>query len=133
MVVRKIGLYSQNPDPLRRKSEPVERVNTSVRKLIQDQKDSLYSHPEGIGLAAPQINLHQRVVQVHLGGRDREGQEPGPPLALVNPIIIEAGNEQLDFDGCLSFPGLFADTIRAHYLPVTGLDESGGNFDRVFE
>jgi peptide deformylase len=70
---------------------------------------------------------------VRLGGREKGDQEPGAPLAIVNPIIIKTGNEQLDFDGCLSFPGLFADTIRPHYLRVTGLDESGGKFDRVFE
>ena len=133
MAVKKIVLYAENPHPLRRKSESVQVVNTQVKKLIQDLKDTLNAHPEGIGLAAPQINRHQRVILVRMGGRIKSGQEPGPPVALVNPFIVEAGNEMLDFDGCLSFPGLFADTIRPHYLRVTGLDENGNPFDTVYQ
>ena len=59
--------------------------------------------------------------------------EPEPPWGLLNPGIIETGNEQRDFDGCLSFPGLYAKTVRPHYLRVTGLDEWGQLFDHVFE
>jgi peptide deformylase len=133
MAVRKIVLYAENPDPLRKKCEPVLTVNRRVRKLIRDLKDTLNAHSEGIGLAAPQIDEHQRVVLVRLGGRKNREQEPGPPIALVNPEIVETGNEQRDSDGCLSFPGLFADTVRPHYLRVTGLDETGNTFDRVYE
>ena len=133
MAVRRIVLYADNPDPLRKKCEPVRAVNQRVRKLIRDLKDTLNAHPDGIGLAAPQINEHQRVVLVRLGERSDGEQEPGPPIALVNPEIIEAGNEKPDFDGCLSFPGLFAETVRPHYLRVTGLDDTGKPFDRVYE
>jgi peptide deformylase len=52
---------------------------------------------------------------------------------LINPEIVEAKDDQRDFDGCLSLPGLFAETVRPHYLRVTGLDEWGKPFDRVFE
>jgi peptide deformylase len=133
MAVKRIVLYAENPHPLRRKSELVQGVNKGVRQLIRDLKDTLNANPAGIGLAAPQINRHQRVILVRLGGRNKSGQEPGPPLALVNPHIVEAGNEMLDFDGCLSFPGLFAETIRPHYLRVTGLGEDGKPFDLVFQ
>lgn len=133
MTVREIVLYAENPDPLRKKCEPVLAVNKRVRKLIHDLKDTLNAHSEGIGLAAPQIDEHQRVVLVRLGGRTNSELEPGPPIALVNPEIVESGNEQRDFDGCLSFPGLFADTVRPHYLRVSGLDETGKTFDRVYE
>jgi peptide deformylase len=68
-----------------------------------------------------------------LDSSPNEEGEPGPPLPLIGPEIIEAKNEQRDFDGCLSFPGLFAETVRPHYLRVTGLDEWGQPFDRVFE
>jgi peptide deformylase len=70
---------------------------------------------------------------VRIGGRNQGGQEPGPPIALVNPHIVEAGNKMLDFDGCLSFPGLFAETIRPHFLRVTGLGEDGKPFDTVYQ
>ena len=96
-------------------------------------KDTLNDHPEGIGLAAPQINTHSRVVVVRLGGGRGGESEPGPPLPLINPKVMEVGNEERDFDGCLSFPGLYGETVRPHYLRVTGLDEASKPFDRVFE
>jgi len=133
MAVKPIILYSENEAALRRKSEPVRAVNRQVKKLIQDLKDTLLSRDDGIGLAAPQINVPVRVIVVRLGGRDNGKDEPGPPVALINPEIVEARQEKKDFDGCLSFPGLFAETVRPHYLRVTGLDEWGKPFDRVFE
>ena len=133
MAVRDIVLYPENKAVLRKKSKPVRSVNRRVKRLVRDLKDTLNDHPDGIGLAAPQINVHSRVVVVRLGsGRDDES-EPGPPLALINPRVLEAGNEEKDFDGCLSFPGLYGETVRPHYLRVTGLDEAGNSFDRVFE
>ncbi|MEM7343530.1 MAG: peptide deformylase [Chloroflexota bacterium] len=133
MAVRPIVLYSKNEAVLRTNCEPVRTVNRRVKKLIEDLKDTLMDHPEGIGLAAPQINIKSRVVVVRLGGRNENDEEPGPPIALVNPEIIEAKEEMKDHDGCLSMPGLFGETVRPHYLRVTGLDERGKPFDRVFE
>ena len=132
MAIRNVVLYAKNEAALRQKSKPVRVVNRRVKKLIRDLKDTLNAHPEGIGLAAPQINVHQRTVVVRLGsGPGREGQ-PEPPLALINPEIIEASNEQRDFDGCLSFPGLYAETVHPHYLRITGLDEWGYPFEQFF-
>lgn len=133
MAVKPIVMYSENEAALRKVSEPVRAVNRRVKKLIQDLKDTLLDHGDGIGLAAPQINDHSRVVVVQLGSHDEGKSEPEPPIALVNPEIVEAGENQRDFDGCLSFPGLFAETVRPHFLRVTGLDEWGKPFDRVFE
>lgn len=133
MAMRDIVFYSKNEAALRKKSEPVRVINRRTKKLIRDLKDTLATHPEGIGLAAPQINVHQRVMIVRLNNRNEEEKEPDPPIALINPEIIEAKNDQRDFDGCLSFPGLFAETVRPHYLRVKGLDEYGQPFDRVFE
>jgi len=133
MAERDIVLYSKNEAALRKKSEPVRVVNRRTKKLIRDLKETLATHPEGIGLAAPQINVHQRVAVVRLNSRNEEEKEPDPPIALINPEIVEAKNDQRDFDGCLSFPGLFAETVRPHYLRVKGLDEHGQPFDRVFE
>jgi peptide deformylase len=67
-----------------------------------------------------------------LGGGYDDECEPDSPIALLNPKIIEAKNERKDFDGCLSFPGLYATTIRPHNLRVIGLDEDGNSFDRIF-
>jgi peptide deformylase len=136
MAVRDIVLYLENEAALRKKSKPVRDIDRKVRRLVQDLKDTLNDHPEGIGLAAPQIDAHSRVVVVRLGGgQDDEGneREPDPPVALINPQIMRAGEEKKDFDGCLSFPGLYGETVRPHHLRVTGLDEAGRPFDRVFE
>lgn len=133
MSIKPIVLYNENEAALRKKSEPVRAVNRRVKKLVKDLKDTLLDRGDGIGLAAPQINVHSRVVVVRLGSHDENREGPEPPLALINPEIVEAKNDLRDFDGCLSFPGLYAETVRPHTLRVTGLDEWGQPFDRVFE
>jgi peptide deformylase len=133
MPVGKILLYSKDAAALRRKSESVQKVNQRVRDLIQDLKDTLMDCPEGAGLAAPQINVHERVVVVWLGLRDENDLPTESPTALINPEVVEARDERRDFDGCLSFPGLYGTTRRPHYLKVKALDETGQPLERVFE
>jgi peptide deformylase len=53
-------------------------------------------------------------------------------MALINPKIVKATDEKKDFDGCLSFPNLYGDTVRPHFLQVTGLNEAGRPFSGVF-
>ncbi len=135
MAIKNIILYPEEETALRRKSEPVRAINRQIKNLIKDLKDTLCDHPEGIGLAAPQINVPKRIVVVRLSqaGGPEKNREPGPPVALVNPEIVEAGRDQRDFDGCLSLPGLYAETVRPHYLKVTGQDEWGKPAEWVFE
>lgn len=133
MAVREILVYPDESAALRRKSQAIWKVSANVERLIEDLKDTLASRPEGIGLAAPQINIHRRVVIVRLGAGDEGAAGAGPPIALLNPRIVEARDERRDFDGCLSFPGLYGTTRRPHYLHVMGRDEEGNPFDRVFE
>jgi len=133
MAVREILLYRDHELALRRKSKPVRKHDRSIKKLVEDLKDTLTAHPEGVGLAAPQVNAHYRVVIVRLGAGSDGSSEPGPCIGLINPKIIEARDERKDFDGCLSFPGLYGETTRPHFLKVTGMDERGMRFDRVFE
>lgn len=132
MAVRPILEYSTHEAALRKKSEPVRFINRRVKMLIKDLKDTLLDRSEGIGLAAPQINVHSRVIVVRLRGQG-SADDVGPPVALINPEIVEARRDEKDFDGCLSFPGLYAETVRPHYLKLTGLDEWGKPFTRVFE
>lgn len=133
MAVRDLLSYFAHSDTLRKISHPVQPFDKKAVVLIRDLKDTLNANPDGIGLAAPQINIHQRVVVACLGGREDGNCELRSPIALVNPKIIAAADEHKDFDGCLSFPGLYGETIRPHYLRVTGLDENGEPFDRIFE
>ena len=76
MAVREIVVYAQNPDPLRRKCDPVRVVNRRVRRLIHDLKDTLNAHSDGVGLASPKIDEHLRVVLVRLCGGNNREQEP---------------------------------------------------------
>lgn len=133
MAVRGILLYPRYKTHLRAKSEPVHAFSRQTRHLIEDLKDTLLAHQDGIGLAAPQIGVHLRMVVVRLGARNDWDCEAGPPIALINPEIVEKGDERKDFDGCLSFPGLYGETIRPHCLHITGLDEEGKPLDRIFE
>jgi peptide deformylase len=133
MAVREILVYPQHKVELRRKSDPVIGIKRPVRRLIRDLKDTLQASSDGVGLAAPQINVHQRVVIVCLGSEMEGKWQAGSPVALANPRIVETDDERKDFDGCLSFPGLYGETKRPHHLRVTGMDEEGQPFDRLFD
>jgi peptide deformylase len=133
MSVREVLIYPQDETALRKQSESVCKTSPNIKQLIKDLKDTLSTHHEGIGLAAPQIGIHRRVVIVCLG-EDIDGEWlAGPPIALVNPQIVKANDDRKDFDGCLSFPGLYGETVRPHYLRVIGFDEDGKSLDQVFE
>jgi peptide deformylase len=133
MAVKEIVIYPEGKEILRRKCDPVKHIRQQAIQLAQDLVDTLNAHPEGIGLAAPQIGARQRIVVVRLGGKPNSEVEPDPPLPLINPKIVEAGDEKPDFDGCLSFPGLYGETVRPHHLRVVGLYKNGRAFDRVFD
>lgn len=133
MTTQQILIYPEHKNELRQKSEPVIQVNKPVRRIIRDLKETLQAHGDGIGLAAPQINIHQRVVIVCVG-EEKEGEwAAGPPRALINPEIVLEQDERKDFDGCLSFPGLYGETYRPHHIQVKGLDDEGKPFDEVFD
>ncbi len=133
MSVRRILIFPEFEKELREKSEHVQGVNREIKRVIQDLKDTLRASDDGIGLAAPQVNFHQRIVIVCLDTKKAAEWQPGPPTALINPQILEESDLQKDFDGCLSFPGLYGETIRPHYLRVSGLTEQGQPFDRTYE
>ena len=88
MAVRPVVLYETNEAELRRESEPVLRGTRKTKSLISDLKDTLRHHPNGIGLAAPQIGVHQRMVVVCFGAGDAKTR--GLPIGIINPVIIEA-------------------------------------------
>jgi len=133
MAVRKIMLFPEDKAVLRAKSNPIQSMSQRTKRLIADLKGTLLACKDGVGLAAPQINEHLRVVVVRLGAKIDSDSEAGPMIALVNPEIMEAVEERKDFDGCLSFPGLYGETIRPHFLRVTGLDEDGNPVDEIYQ
>jgi peptide deformylase len=117
MPTREIRLLG---DPvLRRTAQDVTELTAETRALIADMFDTMYAE-EGVGLAAPQVGVGQRVIVVD---PRVEGVEP---LALVNPVILERSSE-LDRaeEGCLSIPGLQEIVERPARVTVSGLDGEG--------
>ena len=111
------------PDPrLRNRAEPVETVDDTVRRLIDDMFETMYDAP-GIGLAAIQVNVPLRVVTIDVS------DEKDSPLALVNPRIVESSGDVETEEGCLSVPGVFETVERADRVRVAGLDRDGQPFE----
>jgi peptide deformylase len=110
------------PDPrLRIKAKLVEQVDNTIRSIVDDMFKTLYEAP-GIGLAATQVNIHQRIIVIDIS-KDRN-----QPLCLINPYIIEAEGVQCTEEGCLSVPGVFEDINRAKRITVQALDQKGEGF-----
>jgi peptide deformylase len=112
------------PDPrLRNRAKPVALVDDAVRRLIDDMFETMYEAP-GIGLAAIQVNVPQRVIVVDIS------EDRSAPLALVNPEILSRdGVEEMD-EGCLSVPGFYEKVQRAERIRFRALDRNGEPFER---
>ena len=110
------------PDPaLRRRAAPVETVDDTVRRLIEDMLETMYDAP-GIGLAAPQVGVSKRVVVVDCS--DDDG--PRQPIRMVNPEIVwQSGESSTREEGCLSVPGFHGEVSRPSGIKVRYLDEDG--------
>jgi peptide deformylase len=111
------------PDPrLRTKARPVVQVDDALRTLIDDMFQTMYAAP-GIGLAATQVDVHQRVVVIDVS----EGKDQ--PLVFINPEILEKAGSQVYQEGCLSVPGVYADVERADEVTVRAQDRNGEIFE----
>lgn len=111
------------PDPrLRTVAKPVEQVDDALRQLIDDMFETMYAAP-GIGLAATQVDVHQRLLVLDVS------EDRSRPLVFINPEIIEQGGSQTCQEGCLSVPGIYADVKRAEHLRVRALDRDGKLFE----
>ena len=110
------------PDPvLRKTSEPVTKVNSEIKRLMDDMLETMYAAP-GIGLAAVQVGVLKRVVVIDLSKKE----EKTPPLFFVNPEIISTSEEQVSYEeGCLSIPNQFAEIKRPKRCHVKYLDYNG--------
>ena len=110
------------PDPmLRTVSKPVKTVDARTRKLMDDMLETMYDAP-GIGLAAVQIGVPQRLVVIDLS---KEGEEK-KPLFLVNPEITWSSVEESDYEeGCLSIPEFFGMVTRPKEIKLRYLDRQG--------
>jgi peptide deformylase len=108
------------PDPsLHTVARPVAAVDDRVRQLIADMLETMYE-AQGIGLAATQVDVHERVVVIDIS------EDRNQPLVLVNPEITWSSPErQINDEGCLSVPGIYDGVERASRVRVRALDEQG--------
>ena len=111
------------PDPrLHTKAVPVAEVDDRIRTLIRDMAETMYEAP-GIGLAATQVDVHERVVVIDVS------EDHSDLLALINPEILERSGEQIGEEGCLSVPGIYDKVKRAERVRVRALDQNGERFE----
>ncbi len=110
------------PDPiLRQISKPVEIVDDTIRKLMDDMLETMYAAP-GIGLAAIQIGVPKRIIVLDIS-KDPEKKEP---MYFINPEKIYASKDQATYEeGCLSVPGQFAEIDRPDKCHIKYLDYNG--------
>ena len=117
-MVRTILTY---PDPeLKKRSHPVTVITDKTRELARDMADTMYDAP-GIGLAAPQIGVHQRIIVIDISGKDEKPEL----IVAVNPEIIHAEGEEFEEEGCLSVPKFSANVRRHARIVVKALNLDG--------
>jgi peptide deformylase len=111
------------PDPrLRTVAKPVAVVDDRIRRLVDDMFETMYEAP-GVGLAATQVNVHERVVVIDVT------EDKSQPLVFINPEITVLDDSFQDYDeGCLSVPGFFESVTRPERIRVTALDRDGASF-----
>ena len=103
---------------LRIKAKPVEKFDDTIKELIKNMFDTMYAAP-GIGLAATQVNFHQRIIVVDISENQNE------PLCLINPEITDKSGEIESEEGCLSVPSYYENVKRANNILVKSLQENG--------
>jgi peptide deformylase len=110
------------PDPrLKAKAKPVAVTDDGIRQLLDDMLQTMYAAP-GIGLAAPQVGVLQRVLVIDVA---REG-EPPAPVCMVNPELLWTSPEERTYsEGCLSLPDFYAEVTRPAEVKVRFLDRAG--------
>src|ERR1700710_2776934 len=109
------------PDPvLSKPAEPVTDFNAEVEQLVGEMFDSMYA-AQGIGLAAPQINISKRITVIDVSFKER----PEDKLALINPIILDRNGKQVEEEGCLSLPEIREKVQRAAWVKVRAQDVTG--------
>src|SRR6478735_902578 len=100
-------------------AKPVQAVDARIRALIGDMLETMYD-ANGIGLAATQVDVHERLVVIDIS-EDRD-----KPLVLINPEIVWASDDKvLNEEGCLSVPGIYDGVERSTSVRVTALDAEG--------
>ena len=106
---------------LRQPAKRIAKVDDSIRQLVKDMLQTMYS-ADGIGLAAPQVGVNKQLIVI-----DCEPDKPeNPPLVLINPKITRYSTQTCNSDeGCLSIPGVYLEVNRPEAIEVSFKDEQG--------
>ena len=108
---------------LRTIAKPVTEVTDKIRKIIDDMFETMYEAP-GIGLAASQVDVHQRIVTMDLS------EDKSEPLVFINPeVTVLDGELESMQEGCLSVPGFYEEVTRIEHCIVKALDRNGEPFE----
>lgn len=111
------------PDPrLRTKAKPVVMFDAALKTLVSDLFETMYAAP-GIGLAATQVNVHQRLLVADVS------EDHADRLVLINPQILHKEGSKVHEEGCLSVPGFCAKVERADVITVRAQDAGGAFFE----
>jgi len=103
---------------LRTVAKPVEQITEELKKLAENMIETMYEE-DGVGLAATQINFHQRLVVIDVS------QDRNQPMVIINPVIVEHSGEEISEEGCLSVPETNAEVKRAEFVTLEYLDLEG--------
>jgi peptide deformylase len=114
------------PDPrLQKVAKPVSAVDARIKTLIADMLETMY-HAHGIGLAATQVDVHERLIVIDVSEQREQ------PLVLINPEIIwTSAEKKVNEEGCLSVPGIYDGVERYEAVHARALDGKG--VERVIE
>ena len=123
MTVLNVLIYPE--EHLKVVCDPVLEVNDETRKIIDDMFDTMYQE-EGIGLAAPQVDILQRIITIDIEG-DKQNQ-----LVLINPEILEKDGEQDSAEGCLSVPGYIGMLKRPERVKLRAMNLDGATNEYEF-
>jgi len=108
---------------LRTVAKPVAEVDDNVRNIIDDMFETMYDAP-GIGLAATQVDIHQRIITIDVS------EDKSEPLVFINPeITVLEGEPETMQEGCLSVPGFYEEVTRIEHCLVKALDRDGKEFE----
>jgi peptide deformylase len=111
------------PDPqLRRNAAEIDNVDGQVASLVDHMLETMYAAP-GIGLAATQVNVHQRVVVIDVSEKNDN------PLTLINPCVVKSEGDTEMQEGCLSIPGVYENIKRAAEVRVSAIDRDGNPYE----
>ncbi|OON35521.1 peptide deformylase [Izhakiella australiensis] len=111
-------------DRLRTVAEPVKTVDANIQRIVDDMFETMYGE-EGIGLAATQVDIHQRIIVIDVS-ENRDSR-----LVLINPELLEKSGETGIEEGCLSIPNYRALVPRAENVKVRALDRDGNSVEIV--